>query len=282
MRPRGTRVEWRIFKPPSFSLATIVSGVVTLSSYPDLLYTLTMFRLVIRYKQSLLGWIWAVAQPLSLMIIYTLVFSRLARVPSEGVAYPVFVLTALLPWIFFSSAISNSVNGLVSSRTLLTRVYFPREIIVLSYIAAAFVDFCVAFVLLVCLMAYYGVWLSANALYAVPVLVGLWAIATGVALFLSSIQIQFRDVAFGLPLLLQVWMLATPVVYPLGSVPIRLHYIVLLNPIAGLIETFRRAVLHGRPSDPKLLLISLIVSFVCLITGYGYFKSTEATMADFI
>jgi lipopolysaccharide transport system permease protein len=272
----------RIIRPPSFSLATIVSGVVTLSSYTDLLYTLTMFRLVVRYKQSLLGWIWAVAQPLSLMMMYTLIFSRLARVSSEGVAYPVFVLTALLPWVFFSSAISNSVNGLVGHPTLLTRVYFPREIIILSYVAAAFIDFCVAFVLLACLMAYYGVWLTANALYAIPVIVGLWAIATGFALFLSSIQIQFRDVGVGLPLLLQVWMLATPVVYPLGSVPVRFQRIVLMNPVAGLIESFRQAVLHGRTSDPTLLLASVAVSVVCLVIGYGYFKSTETIMADLI
>jgi len=272
----------RVIRPPSFSLATISSGISTLWGYTDLLYTLTLFRLKIRYKQSVLGWVWAVLQPLSLMFMYTLIFSRLAKVSSEGVAYPVFVLTALLPWIFFSSSISNAVNGLVSYPALLTKMYFPREIITLSYVAAAIIDFWIAFVLLAGLMAYYQVPLSLKAVYAVPVLVCLWAFATSVALVLSSIQVRFRDVGVGLPLLLQIWMLATPVVYPLGSVPARLHRIILLNPVAGLIENFRRVVLHGQPLDFKLLLFSFVVSFVCLVVAYGYFKSAEAGMADFI
>jgi len=272
----------KVIRPPSFSLATISSGVMALLGYSDLLYTLTAFRLKVRYKQSALGWIWAVLQPLSLMVIYTLIFSGLAKVPSEGVAYPVFVFTGLLPWIFFSSAISSAVNGLVSYPALLTKMYFPREIITLSYIAAAFIDFWIAFVLLAGLMTYYRVPLSWNAFYAFPLLLGLWAFATAVALLLSSIQVRFRDVGVGLPLLLQVWLLATPIVYPLRSVPARFQRIVLLNPVAGLIENFRRVVLHAQAPDLKLLLSSLAFSFLCLVVAYGYFKSNEADMADLI
>src|SRR6476661_10849519 len=153
-----------VIRPPSFSLRTIVSGMTTLFGYRDLLYTLTFFRLAIRYKQSALGWIWAALQPLSLMIIYTLIFSRVARVTSEGMPYPVFVFSGLLPWIFFASAVSNAINGLIHYPALLTKMYFPREIIPLSYVFAALVDLLIACLILFGLMMYYRVSLSWNAL----------------------------------------------------------------------------------------------------------------------
>src|SRR5258708_299584 len=185
-----------VIRPPSFSLRTIVSGMTTLVGYRDLLYTLTFFRLAIRYKQSALGWIWAALQPLSLMIIYTLIFSRVARVTSEGMPYPVFVFSGLLPWIFFASAVSNAINGLMHYPSLLTKMYFPREIIPLSYVFAALVDLAIACVILIGLMMYYRVSLSWNALYALPIVAVLSTFTAAVGIFLSSLQVRFRDLGF--------------------------------------------------------------------------------------
>jgi lipopolysaccharide transport system permease protein len=280
-RLRGPRVI-KLIRPPTFSLVTIASGITTLARYTDLLYTLTLFRLAVRYKQSALGWIWAALQPLALMTIYTLVFSRVARVPSEGMPYPLFVFSALLPWIFFSSAVTNAVNGLANSPALLTRMYFPREIIPLSYVAAAFVDFGIAFILLCGLMRYYRVSLSWTALYAVPLLAILCAFTTAVALFLSSLQVRFRDVAVALPLFLQVGVLATPIVYPVQSVPSRFQRVFLLNPVASLIENFRRAVLQGVAPDIYMLMTSATLTLLCLALAYSYFKARESTMADIV
>ena len=271
-----------VIRPPSFSLRTIVSGMTTLFGYRDLLCTLTFFRLAIRYKQSLLGWIWAALQPLSLMIIYTFIFSRVARVTSEGIPYPLFVFSGLLPWIFFASAVSNAINGLIHYPALLTKMYFPREIIPLSYVLAALVDFAIACVILTGLMMYYRVPLSWNALYALPIVATLSAFTVAISMFLSSIQVRFRDVGVGLPLLLQVGVFAAPVVYPLSAVPSRFQRLYLLNPVASLIENFRRVVLHGSGPDVGVLITSGSISLCCLVLAYGYFKATEATMADMI
>jgi homopolymeric O-antigen transport system permease protein len=271
-----------VIRPPSFSLRTIVSGMTTLFGYRDLLCTLTFFRLAVRYKQSVLGWIWGALQPLSLMIIYTLIFSRVARVTSEGMPYPLFVFSGLLPWIFFASAVSNAINGLIHYPALLTKMYFPREIIPLSYVLAALVDFAIACVILTGLMMYYRVSLSWNALYALPIIAILSAFTVAIAMFLSSIQVRFRDVGVGLPLLLQIGVLAAPVVYPLSSVSSRYQRLYLLNPVASLIENFRRVVLHGSGPDFGVLITSGAISLCCLVLAYGYFKATESTMADMI
>jgi lipopolysaccharide transport system permease protein len=271
-----------VIRPPSFSLGTIIPGIKTLAGYRDLLYTLTLFRLVVRYKQSILGWIWAALQPLAMMIIYTLVFSRGARVRSQGVPYPLFVFCALLPWIFFSGAVSNAINGLVSYSALLTKLHFPREIIPLSYVFAALVDFAIAWTILSGLMVYYRVSLSWKTLYALPVFAILIAFTSATALFLSSIQVRFRDVGAALPVVLQIGVFATPVVYPLESIPSRFQRLYLLNPVASLIENFRRIVLHGSAPDVPMLISSGTITLCCLTLAYAYFKATEATMSDVI
>jgi lipopolysaccharide transport system permease protein len=272
----------RKIRPPSFSVNTVVSGLVTLARHRDLLWTLTLFRFNVRYKQSMLGWIWAALQPLSLMAIYTLVFSRVAKVPSEGVPYPVFVYTALLPWIFFSNAILSAMRGLVSYPTLLTTMYFPREVIPLSYVAVALIDFGTAFAILGGMTAYYGISLSWNILYAVPIIAVLSAFTTAISLFLSAVQVRFRDVGLAAPLIFQIGMFATPIVYPLAAVPARFQRIYLLNPVASLIDAFRESVLHGAPPDTAQFVASTVITLFSLILAYGYFKAVEATMADVI
>jgi lipopolysaccharide transport system permease protein len=272
----------KVIGPPKFSAGTIFTGLRTLAQYSDLLYTLSLFRLNVRYKQSALGWVWAVLQPLALMGIYTFIFAHVVTVKTNGAPYPVFVFSALLPWIFFSSSITNAVHGLIAYPNLLTKMYFPREIIPLSYLAAGVVDFCIASIILAGLMIHYGVALSWNVLYAVPILLILGGFAAAVGLFFSAVQVRFRDVGLAMPFVLQVWMFAAPVVYSLESVPVRFRRLYLLDPVAGLIENFRRVLIFRQAPDPAILALSGAVTIVLLTVAYAYFKSSEALMADVI
>jgi lipopolysaccharide transport system permease protein len=259
-----------------------VRGLRNLFHFRGLLYALTMLRLHVRYKQSILGWFWAVLQPLCLMLLYTLVFSTVTSVRTGGIPYPVFVFSGLLPWVFFASSITTSTSGLVSHSYLLTRVYFPREIIPFSYVAAAFVDFLIASFILGGLLFYYRIPLTRTALLAVPIMLFLIVFATGVALLMSALQARFRDIGVAMPLLIQVWMFATPVVYPLAAIPERFRPICLANPVAGLIESFRQAVLNGRVSDGRMLAYSAASACALFICSYIAFKNLDANMADFV
>jgi len=272
----------KVIRPPTFSISTIFDGVRTLAQYSDLLYTLSLFRLNVRYKQSILGWTWAALQPLALMGIYTVIFTRITSISTRGTPYPIFVFSALLPWIFFSSSISSAVNGLILHPSLLTKMYFPREIIPLSYLAAGFADFCIASLILGGLMVHYKVSLSWNLLYAIPIIAILGGFAAAVALFFSAVQVRFRDVGLAMPLLLQVWMFTIPVVYSLESVPLRFRRLYLLDPIAGLIEDFRSVVIHGAVPGAASLVFPGVITFVSFTLAYAFFKSSEATMADII
>jgi len=272
----------RIIRPVSFSPFDIVRGMRELWQYRDLFYTLTVHRIKVRYKQSVLGLAWAILQPLSLMLIYTVIFSKIAKVPSEGVPYAVFAYAALLPWTFFSSSLTNATQGLVSHSQLVTKVYFAREILPLTYVSAALFDFAVATTFLIALFFYYGVGLTSYVLYAIPILILLAALATAFSLFLSAMQVWFRDIGVAMPLLLQLWMFSTPVVYPLSAVPQRFRGLYVLNPLVGVIENFRRVVLQGVEPDFHSLAISAIVAAILLPLTYLYFKRVEATMADVI
>jgi lipopolysaccharide transport system permease protein len=269
-------------RPPSFTWRGLVGDLVKVAHYRDLLYTLSLHRIKVRYKQSVLGAAWAILQPVSLMLIYTAVFSYIARVQSDGAPYAVFAYAALLPWTFFSTALINATNGLVSHQHLVTKVYFPREILPLTYVCAALFDFLVASSVFAGLLVYYRVPLTLNALYAVPVVLVLTLFATAMSLFFSATQVRFRDIGVAMPLLLQLWMFATPVVYPLSAVPARLRPLYMLNPLVGLIESFRNATLHGTAPDAHLLLTPTALSLVLLFIAYAYFKQVESTIADVI
>jgi len=272
----------RIIRPVSFSPFDLLRGLRELWQYRDLFYTLTVHRIKVRYKQSVLGLAWAILQPLSLMLIYTVIFSVIARVPSEGVPYAVFAYAALLPWTFFSSSLTNATQGLVSHSQLVTKVYFAREILPLTYVSAALFDFAIASTFLIALFFYYGVSLTIYALYAIPILILLAALAIACSLFLSALQVWFRDIGVAMPLLLQLWMFSTPVVYPLSAVPQRFRGLYALNPLVGVIENFRRVVLQGVEPDFHSLAISAITAAILLPLAYLYFKRVEATMADVI
>jgi lipopolysaccharide transport system permease protein len=272
----------RVIRPPVLSVFLILSGIRTLMLYGDLLYTFTMLRLTVRYKQSALGWIWAVLQPLALMIVYTVILSRVAKVSNDATPYPIFVLAGLLPWSLFSSAVATATSGLTNYSHLVTKVYFPREIIPLSYVAAALVDFGLASFLLGGLMVYYRVPLTWNALYAVPLIGILTAFTIAVALVLSVVNVRLRDVSMATPLLLQVWMWTTPTAYSLQAVPVGMRQLYLLNPLASLIESFRRAVLYGDCPDTAAVSLAGAITLISLAAAYAGFRKLEATLADFI
>jgi lipopolysaccharide transport system permease protein len=271
-----------IIRAPSFSLIALGHAVVRLFHYRDLLLTLSVHRLKVRYKQSVLGPAWALLQPLALMLIYTVIFSRIVRVPTGGAPYAIFAYSALLPWTYFSTALSSATNSLVSHFTLVTKVYFPREILPLTYVVAALVDFLVASIVLGLMLAYYHVPLTANLLFAIPTLAVLTAFTVAVSLLLCAIQVRYRDIGVAMPLALQLWMFATPVVYPLSLVPVRWRSFYILNPMVGVIESFRRVILDGRAPDFQALAMSTVVSLLLLPIAFIYFKRVEATVADII
>ena len=271
-----------IISAPSASRVSLLAGLREFAEYSDLLYTLTVHRIKVRYKQSLLGVSWAIIQPASMMIIFTAVFSLVGQMPSDGAPYPIFAYVALLPWNCFSNGVLNATGGLVSHSQLITKVYFPREILPVSYVLAALFDFLIASTVLAALMFYYRVPLTANALYAIPIILVLVLFSTAIALFSSATQVRFRDIGIAVPLLLQVWMFATPIVYPLSAVPERWRIFYMLNPLAGIIESFRRAILHSEVPDFGSLAISSVVTVILLIASLLYFKRVEATMADVI
>lgn len=271
-----------VIRPPTLLAANLSHDLAKLSQYRDLLYTLSIHRVKVRYKQSVLGILWAILQPLSMMLIFTFIFSYIARIKSEGAPYALFAYTALLPWNYFSTAVSNATNSLVSHSQFVTKVYFPREILPLTYVVAAFFDFLVAATLLAGLMIYYRVPPTINALYAIPIILTLTCFAMAMSFFFSATQVRIRDVGVAVPLLLQLWMFATPVIYPLSAVPLRLQPYYVLNPMVGVIENFRLVILRGEAPEFRSLLTAAAISIVLLLVSYLYFKRVEATMADII
>lgn len=282
IRPRSVDPGIRVIRPAAFSFGTVVLGLRTLLHYSDLLYTLSVFRLNVRYKQSALGWAWAALQPLALMGIYTFIFAHVTTVKTGGIPYPIFVFSALLPWIFFASAITNSVQGLIAYPNLLTKMYFPREIIPFSYLAAGIVDFLIASVILAFLMVHYLISLTWNVLYSIPIFIILVAFAAAMALLFSAVHVRFRDVGLAMPFVLQVWMFATPVVYSIEAVPPRFRLFFLLDPAAGAIDNFRRTVVYGKPPNLLEMAWAAGIAAITLAAAYAYFKSSEAMMADII
>ncbi|MDT5123053.1 MAG: lipopolysaccharide transport system permease protein [Acidobacteriota bacterium] len=279
---RETNRRVKIIRPPSFSPLKLLGSLSVLVQYRDLLLTLSAHRVKVRYKQSVLGIFWAILQPLSLMLIYTVIFSLVARMPSDGTPYAVFSYIALLPWTYFSTSVTNSTGGLVSHSQLVTKVYFPREILPLSYVFAALFDFLVASTVLVGLLIYYHVHLNLNALYAAPIILVLTLFATSIAFVFSATQVRFRDIGVAVPLLLQIWMFVSPVVYPLSAVPPQWRTLYLLNPMAGVVENFRRVILLGVSPDFYALGVSTLIALILLPASYIYFKHVEATIADII
>jgi lipopolysaccharide transport system permease protein len=250
--------------------------------YRELLYFLTLRDVRLRYKQTALGVAWVVLQPVLTVAVFTVFFGKLGKLPSDGVPYALFVLAALLPWQLFAYALTQSSNSLVAEQRLITKVYFPRLIVPVASVLSGLVDFAVAFALLLAGMAVFGV-APTWAVLAVPALV-LFAVLTALAvgLWLSALNVQYRDVRYTIPFLTQFWLFASPVAYPASLVPPAWRPVYGLNPMAGVVEGFRWALLGTAAPDWGLVAVSAAVVLLLLTGGVLYFRRMERTFADVV
>ena len=250
--------------------------------FRELLYFLIWRDVKVRYKQTLLGAAWAILQPLLTMVVFSIFFGKLARMPSDGVPYPLFAYVALVPWTFFANGLTLASNSLVANQTLLRKVYFPRLVIPVSAVAAGLIDFGIAFVVLLGLAARYGVPLSANMIW-LPALVLLALVtALGVGLWFAALNVLYRDIQYVVPFLVQVWLYATPIVYPSSLVPERWRTLYAINPMVGVVEGFRWALLGTGTAPGPMILVSGIAAVVTLIGGMFFFRRMEKTFSDVV
>ena len=250
-------------------------------SFRELLYFLTWRDIKVRYKQTELGIAWAILQPLLAMLVFTLFFGRLAGVPSDNLPYPVFAYAGLLAWTFFANAITTSGNSLINSTHLITKVYFPRMIIPSAAIAAGLVDFAIAFGIMLVLMAYYRVALTWNILMFPLIVMLITLLALGMGMWLSALNVKYRDVRFALPFLVQLWMFVSPVIYPTSFLPATFRWLLSLNPMTGLIEGYRSSLL-GLPFNWTSLAVSAGMTLILLIYSSYAFRRMERSFADII
>lgn len=249
--------------------------------YRELLYFLTLRDVKVRYKQTILGVAWAIIQPLLSMVVFTVFFGRLARMPSDGLPYPLFSYAGMLLWTYFGNAVAAAGNSLVGNSQLITKVYFPRAVIPASAALANLVDYVVALVVLVGLLLWYGIPPGPSLVWFLPMTILTFVLALGVGLWVSALNVLYRDVRHALPFVIQLWMFATPIVYPLSVVPPDWHWVVALNPMAGLVEGFRASV-SGAPVTWSVVAISGSLACASLVTGTLYFRRMERSFADVV
>ena len=248
--------------------------------YKEILYFYIIKDIKIRYKQTVLGGLWIMIQPLMAMVVFSLFFGKWGKIPSDGVPYPIFCFAALVPWNYFSKAVSNSATSLVSSSALISKVYFPRVIIPFSPIFAGLIDFVFAFLILLGMMVFFQVSPTIMIIFIPFLIVLMMAIAGGVGMILSALNAKYRDVAYIMTFLIQTWMFISPVIYPTSMMPERYHLIYALNPMTGIIEGFRSVLLGTIPFPYHLLLVSIIVSLILIVIGTVYFKKMEIYLTD--
>jgi lipopolysaccharide transport system permease protein len=250
-------------------------------AYRELLYFLMWRDVKVRYKQTTLGIVWVVLQPLLTTLVFTIFLGKLARVPSDGIPYPLFVYAAMLPWTFFSSAVTNCSVSLVGNANLITKIYFPRLLMPAAAVAARTVDFGIAFIILIGLMVYYGVAIT-KTLLLLPVLVVLVVLLTlGLGIWVAGLNVKYRDIGVMLPVALQLWMFASPVVYPSSLVPAKFQWLYHLNPLAGILDGFRASLL-GQQINWGALGIATLFIFALLIYSAYAFRRMEKTFADVV
>jgi len=250
--------------------------------YRELLYFLIWRDLKVRYRQSAIGVGWVILQPLMTMVVFTAVFGKFVGVPSDGLPYPIFIFSALLPWTLFANSLTRGSASVVSNTQLVSKIYFPRLILPLSGVLSPVADFAVAFVILIGMMVWFGI-SPAWGILALPLLV-LLAILTALAigLWLSALDVRYRDVGHAVPFVVQIWMFITPVTYPVSLVPEKWRLLYSLNPMTGVIEGFRWALLGQQSPDFAVITVSAVMMFTLLVTGTIYFRHTERTFADVI
>jgi len=250
--------------------------------YRELLYFLTWRDIKVRYKQTVLGAAWAIIQPFFTMVVFSLFFGKLAKVPSDGIPYPIFAYAALVPWTFFANGLSQSSNSLVDNANMLKKVYFPRLVVPLSSVISGVVDFILAFTVLLGMMLFYGIYPTIHVIWLPFLLLLTLTTSLGVGLWLSAMNVQFRDVRYTLPFLTQFWLFATPIAYPssLLSEPWRTLY--GINPMVGVVEGFRWALLGTDTAPGPIILVSSLVALALLVGGAFYFRRMEKTFADVV
>lgn len=268
----------RITPPPCW----VALPLGELWAYRELLYFFVWRDIKIRYKQTAIGAAWAILQPFLTMVVFSLFFGRLAHIPSNGLPYPIFYYSALLPWMYFAAALQNATNTIVENQRLITKVYFPRLALPLSAVASGLVDFGISFAMFVAMMAYYRIRPGAAVLWLPAFLLLAVLTALGVGLWLSALNAIYRDVRYVLPFLVQFWMFASPVAYPSSLVPEKWRWLYGLNPMAGVIEGFRWSLVGQGAPPGRLLLVSAAVVVVVFLSGAAYFQKMETTIADVV
>jgi lipopolysaccharide transport system permease protein len=275
-------------KPPSRKLIIEGQGglldidYAELWEYRELLYAFVVRELKVRYKQTFIGVAWVLLQPLVTMLIFTVIFGKLAKLPSDNVWYPVFALTALLPWTYFSQAVTRSGGALVGNANLVSKVYFPRILLPLSMIVAPLVDLALSLLMLFGLLVYADIPLTWKVITLPLFIFVAMLTAMGVSLFISAANVRYRDVGHAIPFLIQIWMFVSPIVYPVSLVPEQWRWLYGLNPMAGVIEGFRWALLGQTVPDVAVMTVSTLVFFIFLISGVVYFRQMERQFADVI
>jgi len=250
--------------------------------YRELVYFLTWRDLKVRYKQTALGAGWAVLQPVLSMVVFTIFFGQLLNVPSEGVPYPIFSYAALLPWGVFAKALNDTGRSLVSNRSMLTKIYFPRMVIPLASVFSSLADFLIAFVVMLGLMYYYQIAPTSN-IWTLPLFLLLAVItALGVGLWLSAMNVLYRDIGYMIPYITQLWFYLTPIVYPASKVPEQWQFFYALNPMVGVVEGFRWALLGTADAPSPMIAVSAFISLALFVTGMFYFRRMERTFADMV
>lgn len=250
--------------------------------YRELLYFLVWRDLKVRYKQTVIGIGWAVLQPLVTMLIFTVIFGLFAKIPSDGLPYPLFAYSALLPWNYFATALQRCVHSVVGDSALVSKVYFPRLILPLAGTVSGLVDFFISFAIVIAMMTYYGITLT-SAVVALPLfLVMALCSSLAIGLWLAALNVRYRDVGYTTPFLLQVWMYASPIVYPASMVPEKYRLVYGLNPMASVIEGIRWALFGKQPPDFSMMLMSVVMVVALLVGGLLFFRNMERTFADVV
>lgn len=264
------------------TIVTMLGSLRELYKYRDLLRILTERELKVRYKQTALGIGWAVLQPLALMVIFTLVFSYFTNINSEGIPYPIFSYIALLPWTFFQTAVQFGSMSVVNNSGLVSKVWFPREILPLSSLFAALVDFFIAGLMLIFIFPIYHISLTSQAWWIVVLIPVQIIISSGIILILSALVVLYRDLKFVIPLALQILFYATPIIYSINSIPDRFFKLVLSNPLTGLVDSYRRVLLLGKSPNPYYLASSALIGVFLMVIGYWFYKRVDKKFADII
>ena len=250
--------------------------------FRELLWVFTLKEIKIRYKQTILGVAWAILQPAALTVIFTIIFSLFLKVHSGNVPYPIFAYSALLPWTFFSTAVSFGALSIVNNGGLVTKIYFPKETLPLSAMGAAFFDFLMASLIFILMIFIYKIPITANVFFVFILIPSTLLLATGTTLILSTINVLFRDIRFVVPLVLQIWLYLTPVIYSFEQVPPRYRVWIALNPLVGLVQGFRDITILGKAPDFNLTVFSIAISLATFFFGYWFFKRKEKIFADVI